>query len=118
MILRPELIPGQVLTGVLGARPDVLETGALAKAAKWPGTQDVKNPYFNLALSRELDAEFDRLALQLDLRDDDQNPQSWSTIPWQKWSTWAWAYDTSLLRETDATLAAYFGYTGLGNLGY
>lgn len=114
MIKRPELGPDEPLTGVLAARPDVLETGALAKAARWPGTTDLKNPYFNIQLARELETEYERQALQLDLRDDDQNQLSWSTIPWQKWSTWAWAYDTSLLRETDATLAAYFGYTGLG----
>lgn len=99
-----------IFRGVLGDRPDVLETGALASAAKWPGTTETKNPYFNLALSRQLDAEFQALILQLDLRDDDQYQQAIQNIPWQRYSTWSWAYDTRLLRETDATLSSYFGY--------
>lgn len=90
-------------------RIDIIEAGALAACAKWPGTEDLKNPYFNLALSREHQAEFDRGADQLDIRDDDLYPQSFDKIPWQRWSTYGWAYDTNLLRETDATLASYWG---------
>jgi len=98
-----------VLPGLLGDRPDILRTGALAKAAAWPGTQDLKNPYFNLNLAMQLQAQFEALALQLDLRDDDIGQQSWSVIPWQRWSTWNWAYDTTLLRMTDATIGNYWG---------
>lgn len=95
--------------GVLADRPDILEIGALAKAAMWPGTTERKNPYFNISLAGALTAKFESLANQLDLRDDDQSQQSWSTLPWQRWSAWAWAYDTNLLQATDATLADYVG---------
>ena len=95
--------------GVLRDRSDILEIGALAKAAMWPGTHERPNPYFNLGLANQLSGKFQALSTQLDLRDDDQYQQSWSTIPWHRWSTWSWAYDTHLLQATDATLASYWG---------
>lgn len=95
--------------GVLRNRTDILRTGAQAKCARWPGTADRKNPYFNLALATQLQNEFDKQILRLDLRDDDQFQQSWSTIPWNRWSAWAWAYDTRLLQASDATIADYWG---------
>lgn len=101
-----------VLTGVLQARSDILVTGALVEAALWPGTTQRPNPYFNISTRRLLQDQFDRACLQLELRDDDQSQQSWSVIPWDKWSAWAWAYDTHLLRETDATLGSYWGFSG------
>ena len=101
-----------LLQGVLGDRPDILETGALAKACRWPGTATYKNPYFNMTNAQAFDNDFKRLCLQLDLRDDDQSQQSIQTIPWHKWNGWAWAYDTHLLRATDATLGDYFGGGG------
>lgn len=101
-----------VFPGLLGDRPDILRTGALAQAAQWPGTTDLKNPYFNLALSIQLGRQFDALSNQLDLRDDDVYQQSIDNLPWQKWRTWVWAYDTALLRMTDATLGSYAGFGG------
>ncbi len=98
--------------GVLASRPDVIQTGALAQAAKWPGTRDRPNPYFNLALARSLNEEFLTLLMQLDLRDDDVNPMSLDKIPWQRWTAWTWAYNTQYLQMTDATLGAYFGQDG------
>ena len=98
-----------LLPGILRERPDALEHGALSHAARWPGTKDRPNPYFNLQLSILLEKQFEAAALQLDLRDDDQSQQSWDTIPWQRWSAWAWAYDTRLLQSTDATIGDYFG---------
>ena len=102
------------ILGVLRDRTDILEAGALAWAARWPGTTDKKNPYFNPQLAMVHEAQFQTLANQLDLRDDDQFQQSFNTIPWQRWSAWTWAYDTRLLRETDASLGSYFG-GGLGS---
>lgn len=100
------------IPGMLGARIDVLEAGILAQAAKWPGTSEVKNPYFNLALATQLQKDFDALANQLDLRDDDVYQQSIDRLPWQKFGAMQWAWDTNLLRETDATLGAYWGSGG------
>jgi hypothetical protein len=105
---RPQaLADSHSFTGVLGGRMDVLEIGALSRAAQWPGTVGHPNPYFNLALARELRAEFERLCIQIDLRDDDQYSQSWSTIPWHRYQTWELAYDTAGLRATDATVDAF-----------
>lgn len=104
-----ELVDSFVFKGVLAHRPDILQTGALAEAAKWPGTRDRPNPYFNLALARQLDQDFYALSTQLDLRDDDLNPQSLDKIPWQRINVWSWSFDTRLLQMTDATLGAYAG---------
>lgn len=100
---------GDSFWGVLRDRPDVIIHGALARCAVWPGTELKPNPYFSIQLANYHKGEFARLVNQLDLRDDDTAQQSWSTIPWQRWSAWAWAYDTKLLQATDATLADYVG---------
>lgn len=104
-----DMADDDAFVGLLAARPDVLEAGALAEAARWPGTATEKNPYFNLGLAQLQDRRFEELAIQLDIRDDDVFQQSWSRIPWQRWSTWSWAYDTHLLQSTDADLSAYAG---------
>lgn len=96
-----------VFSGVVAARLDVLQDGALAQAARWPGTGTVRNPYFNLALARQLSDDFEKGARQLDLRDDDQYQQSIDNAPWQRYATWGWAYDPQLLRRTDAVLGDY-----------
>lgn len=112
-IKRPiDLADEDAFVGLLATRADILELGALARAALWPGTAEVKNPYFDLRLAAALQMKFDALANQLDLRDDDQSQQSWSTIPWHRWSAWGWAYDTHLLQQTDATVADYAGGYG------
>lgn len=98
-----------LFAGVLRDRTDVLEHGALSRCALWPGTKEAPNPYFSLPLAKYHQDAFHAGALQLDLRDDDQMQQSWDTIPWQRWSAWAWAYDTRLLQSTDATIGDYFG---------
>jgi hypothetical protein len=115
---RPGLLADtDAIPGLLQSRVDILETGALARAAKWPGTLDQKNPYFNLMLARTLDADFELAAQQLDLRDDDQWQQSFDTIPWQRWSMYTWAYSTHLLQASDATLSSYANWGG-GSLGW
>ncbi len=104
--------------GALAHRGDVIREGALASAARWPGTADRKNPYFNIQLAREHDLRFEKMTYQLDLRDDDLFYLSTDTIPWQRWRAWSWAYSTRLLQATDATLNAYFGYGAYPTVGY
>lgn len=101
-----------VFKGVFANRDDLLTAGALARAAQWPGTATRPNPYFNLALARSQQEEYMQLLQQLDLRDDDQNPYSLDKIPWQRWTSYRWAYSTQLLQQTDATLGAYAGLEG------
>lgn len=104
--------------GILGTRSDVLITGALAECATWPGTRDRPNPYFSLTNAKWLSDSFTSLCNQLDLRDDDVYTQTFDTIPFQRWSGWAWAYNTHLLQQTDATIGDYAGYLGGGYAGY
>ena len=105
-----QLADNDPLPGTLGARVDVLEVGALAQAARWPGLAGKPNPYFNLNLGRQLSADFHDLCVQLDIRDDDVYQQSIDNQQWQKFNSWGWAYDTHLLQQTDATLASFAGY--------
>lgn len=95
------------LLGVLTAR--VLEVGALARCAAWPGTTERKNPYFNLALHTQLLDEFDKQCAKLELRDDDQAQQSWVALPYHRWTVADLGFgDTHTLRSTDASIGAYY----------
>jgi hypothetical protein len=107
-ITRPvQMADATELRGVLANRGDVLEVGALARAAAWPGTTELANPYFNLALARNLRDEFERLAQQLDIRDDDQAQQSWTTDLDHRRPHLGRDL-SSRLRGTDAALSDYF----------
>jgi hypothetical protein len=97
------------LLGVLNAR--VLEVGALARCAAWPGTQERKNPYFNLPLHLKLMDEFDKQCASLELRDDDQAQESWTTLPYHRWATWDLTFDTRYLRSTDASIGDYRSFS-------
>jgi hypothetical protein len=95
------------LLGVLSAR--VLEVGALAYCAAWPGTADKKNPYFNLMLHKQLQDEFDKQCAKLELRDDDQAQQTWVALPYHRWTVADLGFgDTHTLRSTDASIGAYY----------
>ncbi len=97
------------LLGVVTAR--VLEIGALAHCAAWPGTQERKNPYFNIALYQKLMDEFDKQCASLELRDDDQAQESWTTLPYHRWATWDLTFDTRYLRSTDASIGDYRSFS-------
>lgn len=94
--------------GVLATNAMALQTGALAEAAKWPGTAEKKNPYFNLALSTKLDADFRLLCRQLDVMDDDQYLMNLQQVDLSKFGLAALSADTTLMRQSDATLADYY----------
>lgn len=96
-----------VLLGVLGDRGEILETGALMFCARWPGTSARKNPYFSMATYRELKDDFEKDCAHLELRDDDQSLQSWTVLPYHRWTTWDLAGGTDTLRSSDATVFDY-----------
>lgn len=98
-----------ILGGLLATNADSLRTGALAEAAMWPGTTTQKNPYFNLALADRLSAKFEQACKQIDVMDDDQYLQDLMQIDLSKFGLAALAADTTLLRQSDATTADYFG---------
>lgn len=96
-----------ILRGVLANRSTLLQTGALAKCAAWPGTTEQKNPYFNLALHKQYLDEFEHGMALLELRDDDQQMQSWNALPYHRWAAWDLSYSTQYLRSSDATVGDY-----------
>lgn len=98
------------LRGVLGDRGEILETGALMFCARWPGTSQRKNPYFSMATYRELKDDFEKDCAHLELRDDDQNQQSWVVLPYHRWAVWDLAGGTTSLRSSDATVGDYYPY--------
>lgn len=105
---RPGLLADtDTFVGVLANRGRVLENGALANCARWPGTPDQKNPYYNVALAKELQDLFETECAKLELRDDDQMLDSWTTLPFHQWATWDLAGDTRYLRSTDASVGDY-----------
>lgn len=95
------------LLGVLGTRGRVLELGALMRAALWPGTADKKNPYFSPVTHKLLKDEFEQECAHLELRDDDQAQESWTTLPYHRWATWDLTCDTRYLRSSDASVGDY-----------
>lgn len=107
-----DLADDAVLIGVLGTRTDILVDGALASCAMWPGTEERKNPYFSLAMAKAMKDDFERECATLELRDDDQDLQSWTAAPYQAWGVWDLYGDTSVLRATDATIGDYYGGAG------
>jgi hypothetical protein len=95
-------------TGVLANRWEVLVTGALAECAAWPGTAEKPNPYFNLNTHRLKREQFERETLQLALRDDDTVAMDLPQLPWHQYQGWSLAFDTNLLRSSDADISSYY----------
>lgn len=52
-------------------RPDILVERGLMRAAQWPGTEDKKNPYFNLALASQLRETSESEIVNLEARDEE-----------------------------------------------
>jgi len=94
--------------GALATWTTALEKGALAEAAMWPGTPTQKNPYFNLALADRLGKQFDQFAKSLDVMDDDTYLMDLSQTDLSKFGLAALSADTTLMRQSDATLADYY----------
>lgn len=65
--------PGAVLPRYI--RGDVLMELALANAARWPGTADKKNPYYDLNLWKTHQARGDMMVRELERQDDETGLQ-------------------------------------------
>jgi hypothetical protein len=98
----------EAFRGVLATKTGALIEGALAQAALWPGTTEQKNPYFSLALSDRHTRRFDEERQDLGIMDDDQYLMMLEQIDLSKFGLAALSADTSLLRQSDATLADYY----------
>jgi hypothetical protein len=106
------LADDDLFTGVLATWTSALQKGALAEAAKWPGTSEQKNPYFNLALATKLENDFQQQSKMLDVMDDDQYLMDLQQTDLSKYGLAALSADTTLMRQSDATLADYYGGIG------
>lgn len=97
-----------VFSGVLADGADVLVNGALAQAAGWPGTTDLRNPYFNLQLAQAKQTEFEHGIQRLALKDDAHYMDDLGTVDWARWPLSDLAFDDHALRSTDATVGAFY----------
>lgn len=63
-------------------RDDVIRTGALAEAARWPGagnSENDRNPYFNLRLADQLEGQFRGAVALMEVRDEETYITWWNT---------------------------------------
>ncbi len=97
-----------VFIGAMAEAGDVLKKGALAQCARWPGTSDKPNPYFNAGLGDRLEKEFLDGCQKISLRDDDQAGTDYLRIDWDRWPLADLAYNDESLRSTDATVADFY----------
>jgi hypothetical protein len=95
-----------VFSGVLSNNAvEVLTLGALAQAARWPGSPDAPNAYFGLANARLLSDDFKQSVQRLGLADDDHYSNDLTHVHWERWPLADLAYNDKSLRATDATIA-------------
>jgi hypothetical protein len=67
-----DLADDDYFEGPLRERSDVIYTGALAKAARWPGPSiERRNPFFNLALAAQLKTDFEYQRGLLEVKDEE-----------------------------------------------
>lgn len=94
------------LQGVLADRGDVIQEGALARVARWPGTEQRKNPYFNAGLADRHEAKFKEFIQTLDVQDDDQYLQNLLQVEFRHYGWLSGGAES--LRSSDATLSDYY----------
>lgn len=104
-----QLADDDLFQGPLATMTNALQKGALAEAAKWPGTTTQKNPYFNPQLAATLSAEFQVALKQIDVLDDDIYLMDLMQVDLSRYGFAAPYGDTQYLRASDATTGDYFG---------
>lgn len=102
-----QMADSQLLPGVFYTRTDVLKIGIELKAARWPGTTDQPNPYFNLGNYDRISKEWDKKLQDLALADDEQFPQQFQQMDWAKLVGYGITHNTNWLRQTDADLSSF-----------
>lgn len=102
----PRLADSDPFPGPFSNREDLFVLGAQLEAAEWPGTSAQKNPYFNSALADRLQKKWDMKLQELSLADDNIYPEDYLVVDFAKLYG-VMTSTTSLLRQTDATLADY-----------
>lgn len=74
-IKRPALMSAATDTPIYPIRGDVVRHGALSELSMWPGTEERKNPFFNLDLARVHEEGFQK-DLAANLREDQEIAQT------------------------------------------
>lgn len=102
------LADSDTFKGVLATNTEVLLDGALGRCARWPGTAQKKNPYFNLKLAAEHDERFKKACDDLQVMDDDQFLDMLEQVDLAPYGLGGLAGGTGSLRASDATVGDYF----------
>jgi hypothetical protein len=73
-----------VLPEFVARRGDILLEMALDRASRWPGTETMRNPYYDLNLARDHAAKSENLIYELERKDDDTAAfdMSYKTVPY------------------------------------
>jgi hypothetical protein len=75
-----DLADDDYFQGPFRDRDDIIRTGALAEAARWPGASDAnRNPYFNLRLATQLEEQFRQQVAMMEVRDEETYITWWNT---------------------------------------
>lgn len=107
---KPEnLLDDQELIGPLARRGvELLTQGALARAARWPGTATQKNPYFSLSLASELERDFEQALTEIDVVDSEMY---WEGMPLVQFGYADFPWDASWLQSHEPyTIGGGYGY--------
>jgi len=103
-----QLADTTLLPGLFLQHTEILKKGIACEAAQWPGTKDLPNPYFNLALYDRVKAEWDLLIQRLSLADDTQFPDQYMQVNWASLGGRGLTNNSTWLRQTDASVAEYW----------
>lgn len=88
-------------TPIFPIRGDVIKMGALGDLAKWPGTEDRRNPMFSLPLAAMYEKEFEMSAQEIDVTDQEIY-QTMVTFPETGFDTYPYApIDAAYLQVHD-----------------
>lgn len=82
-------------------RGDIIKLGALADLARWPGTEDRRNPMFDIRLAAMYDKEYEHEAQSVDV-EDQEIYQTAVTFPDMGFDNYPWApFDTNWIQVHD-----------------
>lgn len=106
---KPQLADEDPLPGVFQGRGYLLQKGALAEAASYPGSAAKRNPYFNLGLKDRLDREWQQGLQELEVRDDEILPgEQVEAVDWRGLRGTAGVRSDRALRGSDADLGDFY----------
>lgn len=85
-VRKPEaLTDTTTFLSVLSTAGDLLTTGGLIEAARWPGLEDRRNPYYNLQLAANLEKSFNETLDRIEVQDEEMYMTWWETVPINRW---------------------------------